>query len=120
MKKTGTWLVYISLIVILVGVALPLIYGPQSMAYKYIFATGSGLLLIGRLLTPYRGPYIRVKRLTRILVWSALFFCVGAFFMFYSSNPKDWLAFVLAGALVQLYVSIVTPRAIRQSQKNGK
>lgn len=120
LRKIGTALVYAGLIIILIGVAMPLVFGPQTEAYKYIFSGGALLLLAGRLATPYQGPYIRVKRLHRILVWSALFFCVAGFFMFYNQDPRDWLAFVLAGALIQLYVSIVLPRAIRQSQKTDK
>lgn len=119
MKKAGTWLLYAGLIIIAVAMVLPFFYGPQSTFFKYLFSVGAGLNLIGRLMTPYDGPYLRVKRLSRILVWSALFYCVAAFFMFYStSNPREWLAFVLAGAMVQCYVAFMTPRAIRQSQKS--
>jgi hypothetical protein len=35
--------------------------------------------------------------------------------MWYSQDPRDWLAFTLAGALVQCYVSIVLPRAQKQA-----
>ena len=51
------------------------------------------------------------------LRWSALFQCAAAFFMFYSIDPRDWLVFVLAGAVLQLYVSIMVPVAIRKAAK---
>ena len=37
--------------------------------------------------------------------------------MFYSVDPRDWLVFVLAGAVLQLYVSIMVPIAIRKAAK---
>lgn len=108
---------YIGLVMVALGCLLPLLMGPQTMLYKYIFAVGAGLHLIARVGLVYRGPYLRVKRLSRILIWSGLFYCAGAFFMFYTPNPQDWLAFVLAGAVIQCYVSIVMPRAIRKSEE---
>lgn len=122
MKKTLELVLYAGLILVAVGCLLPLIMGPQSLVYKYVFAVGAVLHLIGRIGLPYRGPHIRVKRLSRILVWSGLFYCAGAFFMFYSANPQEWLVFVLSGAVIQTYVSIVTPRAISKSEeeRSGK
>ena len=120
MKKTLIAILYAGLILVAVGCLLPLISGPQSTVYKYVFTAGAVLHLVGRVGLPYRGPYLRVRRLSRILVWSGLFYCAGAFFMFYSVDPRDWLAFVLAGALVQCYVSIAMPRAMRKSRQEGR
>lgn len=116
-KTALEWVLYLGLILVAIGCLLPLIMGPRTEPYKYVFSAGAVLHLIGRIALPYRGPYLRVKRLSRILVWSGLFYCAGAFFMFYTTNPQDWLAFVLAGAVIQCYVSIVMPRAIRKSEQ---
>jgi hypothetical protein len=35
--------------------------------------------------------------------------------MWYSADPRDWLAFTLAGGLVQCYVSIVLPKALKRA-----
>ena len=121
MKKTLIdTAMYLGLVLVMVGIILPLFMGPQTMLYKYLFATGAVLILIARVLTTYRGPHLRVKRLSRILVWSALFYCTGAFFMFYSPKPQDWLAFVLAGAVIRCYVSIAMPRAMRKSLEEDR
>lgn len=118
MKKTLTdWALYSGLLLVMAGIILPLFMGPQSMLFKYVFSAGAVLILVARVLTTYRGPHLRVKRLSRILVWSALFYCAGAFFMFYSPKPQDWLAFVLAGAVIQCYVSIAMPRAMRKCRE---
>ena len=116
-KTALEWVLYLGLILVAIGCLLTLIMGPRTELYKYVFSAGAVLHLIGRIALPYRGPYLRVKRLSRILVWSGLFYCAGAFFMFYTTNPQDWLAFVLAGAVIQCYVSIVMPRAIRKSEQ---
>ena len=121
MKKTLIdTAMYLGLVLVMVGIILPLFMGPQTMLYKYLFAAGAVLILIARVLTTYRGPHLRVKRLSRILVWSALFYCTGAFFMFYSPKPQDWLAFVLAGAVIQCYVSIAMPRVMRKSLEEDR
>lgn len=58
---------------------------------------------------------LRLKRLYRLETWSALFFCVGTFFIFYDrAGVSDWLAFTLAGGAVQAYTSIMIPRAMRK------
>lgn len=119
-RKVGETLLIIGLIALMVGIGLPLIYGPQSMLYRYVFSVGALLTLVARLMTPYKGPYLRVKRLHRILVWAALFFCAAGFFMFYAQNARDWLAFALAGALIQIYVSIVLPRAERRAREEAR
>lgn len=116
MKKTFTALTYIGLIAIAAAMVIPLFTGPANTVYKIIFSIGAGFTLIGRLFTRYDGPSdLRVRRLVRIQTWSALFFCAAAFFMWYSASPTDWLAFTLAGALIQCYVSITLPRAMRRA-----
>ncbi len=110
MKDTVlTVITWLGMLLILVGVAIPLITGPHEDLYKYIFGAGAALNLVGRLFTRYDGPNIRVKRLLRIEVWAALFFCVGDFFMFTDPDPKNWIVFVLAGGAILTYTSIMIP-----------
>lgn len=102
-----TW---IGLLLILVGLCIPFFTPPQSDIHKYIFAVGAGLNFIGRLFTRYEVSNLRVKRLVRIELWSALFFCVAAFMMFYDNDPRNWIVFVLAGGALLVYTSIMIPR----------
>ncbi len=105
------WITTVPLLMIVAGTAMPIL-GCHPPLWKYIYSAGAALLLIARIITPYRGDNLRVKRLCRLESWSAIFFCVASFFMFYrGAGPTDWLAFTLAGGAVQTYTSIMIPRA---------
>lgn len=106
----------IGLILVMAGTALPLLR-LDSEIYRYIFSTGAILVVVGRLFMPYKGPSLRIKRLCRLEVWSGLFFCAAAFFMFWKgAGPTDWIAFTLAGAAIQIYTSIMIPRTRRKEE----
>jgi drug/metabolite transporter (DMT)-like permease len=115
MKALVQWLTYGGMVIVCIGCLLPLLLGPQAIIFKIVYCVGAVCTLIGRILTKYHGKDMRVRRLVRIQVWSAIFFCAAGFLMWYSQDPRDWLAFTLAGALVQCYVSIVLPRAQKQA-----
>ena len=119
MNKIFNILVNTGLIIIAIAVALPFFQGPDSMLYRYVFTVGAGLLVVGRIFTPYQGNVLRVKRLYRIQTWSAVFFCFAAFFMFYNLASRDWLAFTLAGAVLQAYASIAIPAAERKAAEKS-
>lgn len=106
----------IGLILVMAGTALPLLR-LDSEIYRYIFSAGAILVVVGRLFMPYKGPSLRIKRLCRLEVWSGLFFCAAAFFMFWKgADPTDWIAFTLAGAAIQIYTSIMIPRTRRKEE----
>lgn len=112
-------LVIVGMLLIVTGILIPLLtMSVQNPAFRYIYAAGALLTLIGRAFSPYRGANARVKRLVRIEAWASIFFCAGAFFLFYPPhNPvRDTLAFTLAGGVIQIYTSIMIPRV----QKKGK
>lgn len=114
------WMITISMLLIVVGTILPL-FNSGGILFKYIYSVGAIFLLIGRILSPYKGSELRVKRLYRIETWSAIFFCTAAFFMFYEGAGRtDWLAFTLAGGIIQIYTSIMIPRTIAKADKNQK
>ena len=120
------WLIVstIGMLLIMAGIILPMFQMSVPLEYKspvfrYVFASGAAMLLVARIFSPYKGTDTRVKRLYRVEAWSAVFFCVGAFFLFYEpGNGRDWLAFTLAGGAIQIYSSIMIPRAIRKALKN--
>lgn len=106
----------IGLILVMAGTALPLLRLDTEI-YRYIFSAGALLVVVGRLFMPYKGPSLRIKRLCRLEVWSGLFFCAAAFFMFWKgAGPTDWIAFTLAGAAIQIYTSIMIPRTRRKEE----
>lgn len=110
MKKLSPILLIVGLAAVAVGVLLPIMTkNPFGNAFRYVFAAGAVLTLLARLFQPSLPPKtpIRLKRLLRLESWSALLFCVAAFFAFYSAPMlRDWLAFTLAGAAIQVYCSI--------------
>lgn len=116
-KSSGwqAWLVTAGLLLIVAGVLLPIL-GMGLSVYRWIYAAGAAVCLVGRLFSrvPDNVP-LRVKRLMRIESWSAIFFCAGAFFMFWpGAGAGDWLAFILAGGAILIYTSIMIPRAMRK------
>ena len=112
--------VIVGMLLIVAGILIPLFtMSVENPLFRYIYAAGALLTLIGRAFSPYKGANLRLKRLVRIEAWASIFFCVGAFFLFYPPhNPvRDTLAFTLAGGAIQIYTSIMIPRV---QKNNGK
>ena len=112
------WFITIGMLLIAAGTVIPLLMQDASNdLFKYVYGGGAVMLIIGRLFTSYKGDNVRLKRLYRIETWSAIFFCVAVFFMFYEgAGARDWLAFTLAGGAIQIYTSIMIPRTIAKSK----
>lgn len=107
----------LGLLIIAVATMVPFIAGPGKPMgwFKYVYSAGAVILLICRLISPYRGSDIKLRRLFRIESWSALFFCIAAVFMFYEPRQmRDWIAFTLAGAVIQIFTSLAIPARKRK------
>lgn len=132
-RPPRTWAVVIALIglmAIAVASLLP-IFNVQVAAgtvgdwWKYLYAAGALLFLIGKICSPYTGSHLRIRGLYRIEAWSGIFFCVAAFFLFYNGNmTRDSWAFTLAGAALLAFTTIAIPRTVKkilsQQQKTKK
>lgn len=120
MKKSlaGFWLTNIGLLVIMAAAALPLLR-LWTDGFGYLYAAGAALLLAGRFLTlPAKDEPLRIRRLGRMEIWTALVFVAGAVFIFLPQGQgNDWLAFTLAGGVLTLYTSIMIPREQRKAQQ---
>ena len=118
-KAVFLWMITIGMLLVAAGTVMPLLMqGTGSDLYKYVYGGGALMLLIGRIFTTYKGDNLRLKRLYRIESWSAIFFCVAVFFMFYEdASSRDWIAFTLAGGAIQIYTSIMIPRTIAKGDK---
>lgn len=125
-QPKGIWLILstVALLLIVAGTVIPIFQGmeiPYSMQPKwfgYIYAAGALMLLVSKIFTRYTGSVVRVKRLYRIETWSAIFFIVGAAFIWIEPDiTRNWLAFTLAGGAIQIYTSIMIPRAINKALK---
>ena len=103
----------VALLLVLLATLVPFFMSGEEWAqaaYPYVYSAGAAALLVIRLFTPYRGKDFRLKRLHRIESWSAIFFCAAAVFLFYpGASLRDWLAFTLAGAAIQIITSLAIP-----------
>lgn len=121
MKKFSPALLIIGLLMVAAGVLMPILSGSfVGDTFRYVFAVGSVLTLLARLFqaAPPAGTPVRIKRLLRLESWSALLFCVAAFFAFYNRTvARDWLAFTLAGAAIQIYCSLALSLILRKKQQ---
>lgn len=115
----------LGLLTIAVGTLLPVFavkIGPQAVSWwKYVYAAGALCFLAGKLFSPYTGTHPRIKRLYRIESWSAVFFCVAAFFLFWNGaeTMRDVWAFTLAGGTLLIFTTIAIPRTIRKELKRN-
>lgn len=109
----------LGLLAIAIGTLLPIlnVNNPGAVTWwKWIYAAGAALYLVAKFFSPYTGKHPRIKRLYRIESWSAIFFCVAAFFIFYNQGmTRDVWAFTLAGAALLIFTSVAIPRAIKKA-----
>lgn len=79
-------------------------------AYPFVYTAGAFVLLAARLFSHYPATDKRLRSLHRLEKWTPLLFCAGAFLLFYDPTTlRDWLAFTMAGAAVQIFTSIAIP-----------
>ena len=106
----------IGLLIMAVMALLPLL-NINHMWMRWAFAAGALIVLVGRIIGIYKGPSLRVKRLHRILISSAILYCASALMMFISRGTNDWIAFLLAGLVMQMYASWMIEREEKKTEK---
>ena len=116
MKKENilNWLLMAGMVTITLMALLPLLNVNQEWM-RWAFAAGAIAVLAVRLLQrPAPQANLRVRRLLRINVMSALLFCASAGMTFYRQGTTDWVAFLMAGAVLQIYVSFMLDHEARR------
>lgn len=113
-QRAASWIANAGLLLVLAGTALPLFSHSLFTLTRWIFSAGAILCMAGRVMerfgASHDGP-LRLRRLKRIEMWSAIMFGVAAVFMFLRNvGPTDWIAFTLAGGALTCYTSIMIPR----------
>jgi peptidoglycan/LPS O-acetylase OafA/YrhL len=105
-------LIVIGLLIMVIMALLPLLdnSGINMELMRWGFTMGAIMVLIGRLVGIYRGSSFRIKRLHSILIFSALLYCASASMMFIFQGTNNWIAFLLAGLVVQMYASWMIDR----------
>lgn len=110
-------LVLAGLTVMLVMALLPLL-DINSEWMRWVYG-GATIVVLGVRLAQageYTGNSVRLKRLHRILVASAVLYCTSAGLIFYRPGTTDWIAFLMAGAVVQTYASVMIDRELRSDR----
>ena len=107
------WLLIVGLLVMLAMALLPLLNVNQEWM-RWAYVGGAAAVLVVRLLQRYKGKNLRVKRLYRINVMSAVLYCASADMLFYSKGTHDWIAFLMAGAVLQMYASYMIDHELKK------
>ena len=115
-------LLALGLLIMVVMALMPLL-NLNQLWMRWVFAAGAAMVLVARFLGYYRGPSLRIKRLHRILISSGILYCASALMMFLSRNTNDWIAFLLAGVVMQVYASWMIDyeeKKTAKEQESGK
>lgn len=112
-------LVIVGLLMMAVMAVTPLLvnHNINLELMRWIYTAGAIIVLAGRLVGAYRGPSFRLMRLHVILIFSALLYCASASMMFIFQGTNNWIAFLLAGLIVQLYASWMIDREQQKEEK---
>ena len=106
------------MLILLITAVMPL-FNIHNQWLPFVFLFGATLTLAARLVERYHGKNTRIRRLFVLAKISAVLFCISAALMFHPvSGANDWIAFLLAGAVVQIYVSFVLDRELRKEKND--
>lgn len=114
MKKLLDWIQIAGLMVMLVMAVLPL-FNIMHEWMRWAYAAGAVAVLVARLFTRYDGNNLRVKRLYRINIVSAVLYCASAAMIFWGTGRTDWIAFLLAGCILQSYATTMIERETKKT-----
>lgn len=101
--------VLVGMLILAVMALLPLVGVQSALWMRVTYAGGAALVLVARLVAPGapEGASLRVRRLHRLLVAAAVLFVTSAVLLFVPTmaSGRDSLAFLMAGAIMQVYAS---------------
>ncbi|MBQ0069982.1 MAG: hypothetical protein KBT09_09570 [Bacteroidales bacterium] len=107
------------LLIMLVMAVMPLLNINEEWM-RWVYAAGAALVLVVRLTQRYKGKNLRIRRLYVMQVMAAVMFCLSAFLTYYSTGTTDWIAFLMAGSVLQIYASFVIDKEKEKEQKASK
>ena len=117
----GNLLLCIAMTTLLVGAILPF-FSHDWQGWKYVLAAGALGTLVAQLLIPAPSDELRIKRFAHMNVWSAIIYCIAAYCPFSHdiSMQQSWVAFLLAGALMQIIAVYMIGRLSAKKDKESK
>ena len=114
--KWSNALVALGLLLMIVAALLNLFIDKADWM-RWAFAGGAVIVLVARVLGIYNGPALRLKRLHRILISSGILYCASALMMFIPEGGNNWIAFLLAGLVMQIYASWMIEHEEKKAEK---
>lgn len=112
-------IIMVALILMLVMAALPL-FDINEEWMRWAYAAGAGVIFVMRLTQRYSGENLRIKRLYRLNIVAAMMFCASAALTFFSVGTGDWIALLMAGAVMQLYVSFMIDKEMMRDKQGPR
>lgn len=104
----------LGLLMILGATLVPFVLMHNATAqsiYPFVYGAGALILLAARMFSRFPTDDIKLKRLHRMETWIGAIFLVGVGILFYNPTTlRDFLAFTMAGAVLQIYTSIAIPQ----------
>ena len=115
-EKKASMLLIAAMVILMVTAILPIV-GFNWPWLRYAYAAGAALTLLAQVLMPKPGNSLRVRRLARMNVWSAIIYCVSAACLFTTNQDmqNSWVAFLLAGAVLQIYATLMISHLIEKN-----
>ena len=115
----------LGLLLVLVATATPffLMHTPWAIAaYPWVYGAGAIILLVARLFVTHQTADDRLKRLYRLEKWSPILFIAALAILLYNqyydpthTTLRDWLAFTMAGAALQVFTGFAIPARMKKS-----
>lgn len=134
-EKNLDLILALALIMLFIPAFLPLMFDSgewmaQEEWMTYVYAAGAVVAVISRIFqrVVYRKDKsmpVRVRRLRHIEFWSSMCYLVSAYFRVSDPfiHPGNWIAFLLAGAALQVYTSFMIPyqqkKAVERNKKDN-
>lgn len=111
-------LLALAMLLMFVTAFLPLLH-INEIYFQYVYTFGAFLAVVVRILQRMlhrkdKSLGLRVRRLMNIEFWSALCYLVSAYFLIAYPYRSDWLAFLMAGAVLQIYTSFMIPYQMKK------
>lgn len=110
----------LGLLVYMLGMTLNV--GFDYEVWRWVVASGAAILIVARFFTRADSDDLRMRRLVRIQLWGAIFMVAAAALLFLpwqGITLRDFIAFTLAGAAIQIFTSFAIPARRKKLLKNG-
>lgn len=114
MKETIKDIIFkASALLLLAGAVLPLFI--TATWIPYIFAIGAAGMSVIRLISPYKGKNVRLRRLVLIELFGTLMLLFASYLMF--KGGTDWLVIFTISVALQVYTAFLIPHVMTQEEK---